>query len=223
MDQHASIPEIVRQNERQELLVLYVGWTRAMARLILAGRKKEFAGGILGLLTISTTHGVVSMNPYKKNRKAFFQKYFDYPYRFESAVRKTEPNEYFEQYLCGKEIARLKQIDHPRYLVRILDKYGYDRHFYWVYPCQERDEIWNSARLRWDTVEGLWLTFEMYCEHKVNLNRYEKAENECDYFYPIRRKLFSNFYPLTFLALCEDPGFSVLLTDNKLKRLVKWS
>ena len=50
MEQHASMPEIVRQHERQELRVLYVGWTRARDRLILAGRKKEFANGILGLL-----------------------------------------------------------------------------------------------------------------------------------------------------------------------------
>ena len=41
----------MRQHERQELRVLYVGWTRARDRLILAGRKKEFADGILGLLT----------------------------------------------------------------------------------------------------------------------------------------------------------------------------
>ena len=51
MAQHPSNEEIVRQHERQELRVLYVGWTRARDRLILAGRKKEFAGGILGLLT----------------------------------------------------------------------------------------------------------------------------------------------------------------------------
>ena len=51
MGQHPSNEEIVRQHERQELRVLYVGWTRARDRLILAGRKKEFSGGILGLLT----------------------------------------------------------------------------------------------------------------------------------------------------------------------------
>ena len=50
MGQHPLNEEIVRQHERQELRVLYVGWTRARDRLILAGRKKEFAGGILGLL-----------------------------------------------------------------------------------------------------------------------------------------------------------------------------
>ncbi|MFW5989358.1 MAG: PD-(D/E)XK nuclease family protein, partial [Desulfosudaceae bacterium] len=36
---------------RQELRLLYVTWTRARDRLILAGREKEFAKGILGLLT----------------------------------------------------------------------------------------------------------------------------------------------------------------------------
>jgi ATP-dependent helicase/nuclease subunit A len=50
MDQHASNTEIVRQHDRQELRVLYVGWTRARDRLVLAGRKKEFSGGMLGLL-----------------------------------------------------------------------------------------------------------------------------------------------------------------------------
>jgi ATP-dependent helicase/nuclease subunit A len=51
MGQHPSNEEIVRQHERQELRVLYVGWTRARDRLILAGREKEFSEGILGLLT----------------------------------------------------------------------------------------------------------------------------------------------------------------------------
>jgi len=51
MGQHPSNDEIVCQHDRQELRVLYVGWTRARDRLILAGRKKEFSKGILGLLT----------------------------------------------------------------------------------------------------------------------------------------------------------------------------
>jgi len=32
------------------------------------------------------------MNPYKNNRQAFFREYFDYPSRFEVAVRETHPN-----------------------------------------------------------------------------------------------------------------------------------
>ena len=51
MGQHPSNDEIVRQHERQELRLLYVGWTRARDRLILAGRKQEFSKGFLGLLT----------------------------------------------------------------------------------------------------------------------------------------------------------------------------
>jgi hypothetical protein len=39
-----------RQHNRQELRVLYVGWTRARDRLILAGRDKDFAQGMLGML-----------------------------------------------------------------------------------------------------------------------------------------------------------------------------
>ena len=50
MEQHASMPEIVSRHERQELRILYVAWTRARDRLILAGRKTEFKRGILALL-----------------------------------------------------------------------------------------------------------------------------------------------------------------------------
>ena len=60
MGQHPSNEEIVRQHERQELRVLYVGWTRARDRLVLAGRKKEFAGGILGLLSDETGKWLLS-------------------------------------------------------------------------------------------------------------------------------------------------------------------
>lgn len=50
MNQHPDNAELVRKYERQELRVLYMGWTRTRDRLVLAVRKKEFAGGILGLL-----------------------------------------------------------------------------------------------------------------------------------------------------------------------------
>jgi ATP-dependent helicase/nuclease subunit A len=50
MGQHPSNEAIVRQHERQELRVLYVGWTRARDRLILAGRPNQFEKGMLGLL-----------------------------------------------------------------------------------------------------------------------------------------------------------------------------
>ena len=48
---HPTMAETARQQLRQELRLLYVTWTRARDRLILAGREKEFAKGILGLLT----------------------------------------------------------------------------------------------------------------------------------------------------------------------------
>lgn len=51
MNVHPSMEETVRQHNRQELRLLYVGWTRARDRLILAGREKEFKSGILGMLT----------------------------------------------------------------------------------------------------------------------------------------------------------------------------
>lgn len=163
------------------------------------------------------------MNPYKKKRQAFFRKYFDYPSRFEAAVRETQPIDYFDRYVCGREIAILKRIDHPRYLIRMLNKYGYDRIFYWAHAFGEQNETWNWARLRWEPVEGLWLTYVMRCDHDVDFYRYQREKSECEHFYSTRRKLFSNFYPLTFLPLCESSGFSFLLTDNRLNPRVKWS
>ncbi|MFZ5572871.1 MAG: UvrD-helicase domain-containing protein [Thermodesulfobacteriota bacterium] len=50
LQNHTTMAEITRQHMRQELRLLYVGWTRARDRLVLAGRQKEFADGILGLL-----------------------------------------------------------------------------------------------------------------------------------------------------------------------------
>jgi ATP-dependent exoDNAse (exonuclease V) beta subunit len=47
---HPSMEAFTRQHNRQELRVLYVGWTRARDRLILAGRDKDFAQGMLGML-----------------------------------------------------------------------------------------------------------------------------------------------------------------------------
>lgn len=50
MENHHSMAETVRQHDHQELRLLYVGWTRARDRLILAGREREFETGILGML-----------------------------------------------------------------------------------------------------------------------------------------------------------------------------
>ncbi|MFP4237422.1 MAG: UvrD-helicase domain-containing protein, partial [Desulfonatronovibrio sp.] len=48
---HKAMDEAAHQHYRQELRLLYVGWTRARDRLILAGRKSEFQKGILGMLS----------------------------------------------------------------------------------------------------------------------------------------------------------------------------
>ncbi|MEW6078388.1 MAG: UvrD-helicase domain-containing protein [Thermodesulfobacteriota bacterium] len=50
LQNHPSMAETARQHNRQELRLLYVGWTRARDRLILAGREKEFSSGILAML-----------------------------------------------------------------------------------------------------------------------------------------------------------------------------
>ncbi|MFO8048592.1 MAG: PD-(D/E)XK nuclease family protein [Desulfosudaceae bacterium] len=50
LQKHPTMAETARQHLRQELRLLYVCWTRARDRLILAGREKQFASGILGLL-----------------------------------------------------------------------------------------------------------------------------------------------------------------------------
>jgi len=50
LNAHPTMADITRSQERQDLRLLYVGWTRARDRLILAGRDKEFASGILGIL-----------------------------------------------------------------------------------------------------------------------------------------------------------------------------
>lgn len=60
LQDHPSMDEITRQHERQELRLLYVGWTRARDRLILAGREKEFETGILSMLRDDQGHWLIS-------------------------------------------------------------------------------------------------------------------------------------------------------------------
>ena len=53
LEDHPATKEVVEQDLRQELRLLYVGWTRARDRLILPTRKGKLNSGILSLLSSS--------------------------------------------------------------------------------------------------------------------------------------------------------------------------
>ena len=53
---HSATAEAMEQSRREEMRLLYVGWTRARDRLVLAARPGKFAGGMLALLDADGSH-----------------------------------------------------------------------------------------------------------------------------------------------------------------------
>lgn len=164
------------------------------------------------------------MNPYKKNRQEFFRKYFDYPSRLEIAIKKTEPLIYFERQISGAEVQNVSNFNNSKSILRLLNKHGYHKHFYWAYCYRGMYKIWSWARIFWEPTEGLFMEFEWLkrCVDERELS-YEICETEWEFFYPKRRLLFSNFYPSAFLDLPKDHDFFILLTDERLNKMVGWS
>jgi hypothetical protein len=173
------------------------------------------------------------MNPYKQEREKFFRKHFNYPNQLEAAIRVTKPTRFYETTLKGDQISHLKRIDHRRFLLRYLNKYGYDKFFNWQYTQKGTYQIYFYTRLTWKPTEGLGFSFqriedypyrrvEKYRE-ETKSQRQEAAQEMRDYLFPKLRVLFGNFYPVTFLDQVELTGFWRLLTDEQLNRLVVWS
>jgi hypothetical protein len=166
------------------------------------------------------------MNPYKQKRQEFFRKYFDYPSRLEIAIKKTEPLIYFEQQIAGAEVQNVRYFNSTKEILRLLNKHGYLKHFYWAYHYRNRYRIWNSARISWEPTKGLFIALD-WLQHSDDEQDYwldyEVTEREFDFFYPKRRLLFSNFYPSYFLKLAKDEDFFVLVADNRLNKMVEWS
>ena len=55
---HAATAEAREWSRREEMRLLYVGWTRARDRLVLAARQGKLSGGTLGLLRSDASEGV---------------------------------------------------------------------------------------------------------------------------------------------------------------------
>ena len=56
---HQATDEAIDRSEREEMRLLYVGWTRARDRLVLAARKDKLSKGVLGLLDTGRSDGVL--------------------------------------------------------------------------------------------------------------------------------------------------------------------
>ena len=59
-ERSATHAELVAKADREALRVLYVGWTRARDRLILAAQQGQFFGGILGKLVAIEPSAIAS-------------------------------------------------------------------------------------------------------------------------------------------------------------------
>jgi ATP-dependent exoDNAse (exonuclease V) beta subunit len=103
---HATMTETATRHDRQELRLLYVGWTRARDRLILAGREKDFADGILSLL--ADEHGNWLLSAPDKSKAVWAGKKTDIHTRTldpaDPEPRKIEP---------GIDYPAVNPVDHP--------------------------------------------------------------------------------------------------------------
>ncbi len=106
LQDHPTMAETTRQQNRQELRLLYVGWTRARDRLILAGREKEFANGILGMLKDDKDNWLLC--PPDKSKATWAGK------EIKIHTRTLEPAEPETRKIeSGRDYPPVKPIDHP--------------------------------------------------------------------------------------------------------------
>ena len=106
LNNHESMAETQRQHYRQELRLLYVGWTRARDRLILAGRESEFQKGILAMLADEKDNWLLSAPEQEKATWA--------GRTFDIKTRVLEPAEPEERTITpGEDYPEIQPVDYP--------------------------------------------------------------------------------------------------------------
>lgn len=106
LNEHESMAETARQHYRQELRLLYVGWTRARDRLILAGRESEFPKGILAMLSDEKDNWLLSAP--KEEKATWAGRAFDIK------TRTLEPAEPEERTINpGEDYPEFQPVDYP--------------------------------------------------------------------------------------------------------------
>jgi hypothetical protein len=166
------------------------------------------------------------MNKYKRNRQEFFHRYFDYPSRLEIAIKKTEPVDCFEVNVSGAEVNSVRNVDSTKGIVRLLNKHGYLKHYFWIYRYRDMYRMLDWAALYWKKNNGLWIHFEWmqtYSDENGEMGCLEMNEPEWNFFYSKRRIIFANFYPSSLLKFSKDEDFIIQLTDNRLNKMIEWS
>jgi len=104
--EHPSMEETARQHYRQELRLLYVGWTRARDRLVLAGREPEFQKGILSMLQDKDGSWLLS---YPEGEQATWA-----GRTFDIKTRELEPAEPEERTITpGEDYTEAQPTEHP--------------------------------------------------------------------------------------------------------------
>ncbi|WP_291321284.1 UvrD-helicase domain-containing protein [Desulfonatronospira sp.] len=106
LNRHKSMAETERQHYRQELRLLYVGWTRARDRLILAGREPEFQKGILGLLLDEKDNWLLSVP--EEEKATWAGRTFDIKTR---VLAPAEPED--RTIAPGEDYLELQPVDYP--------------------------------------------------------------------------------------------------------------
>lgn len=106
LNRDKSMVETERQHYRQELRLLYVGWTRARDRLILAGQEQKFPKGILGMLLNEKDNWLLS---YPEGEQATWAgRSFDIKTRI---LEPAEPEE--KTIVSGKDYQECQPGDYP--------------------------------------------------------------------------------------------------------------
>lgn len=156
---------------------------------------------------------MASIHDFKIRREDFIRKHFPFPESLEVAIQKSAPKRFSNHHGDENPLTKLRQIDHPNRIRRLLELDGYHQHFNWSYAYKENFCISDWCALHWLFQSGLWVHFEWMSIGCMSdpLLQVEMDDESWEFLFAKRKIILGNFCGGRLVAKYREEDFSALL------------
>lgn len=155
----------------------------------------------------------------KSRRQDFLRQYFPFPASLEFAIRHSEPTSFFSEFVKPDPLQHLQRYDRSDRLIKLLEKYGYNKHYNWSYKYNHNHSLNDWCSLFWLPGKGLMVHFEFMnigSDTNISQETVEMCAPAWEFLFEKRKIILSSFCGGRFVDKFRIEDFTVILipTDS---------
>ncbi len=150
----------------------------------------------------------------KSPRQEFLRKHFPFPVSLEFAIRQSEPASFVTEFVKPDPLQHLQRYDRPDRLIKLLEKYDYNKHYNWSYRYNDNHSLNDWCSLFWLPSKGLMVHFEfmnIISDNEISQETAEMSSPAWEFLFEKRKIILSSFCGGTFVDKHRLEDFCVVL------------